>query len=68
MIPRNSVNFGIVHPGIDSNSGISNSMMYFLDKNACYLRTCCIPIVLQDPKYSKIDFAIYVGLTIPVIC
>ena len=39
-IPRNSANFD-PHPSIDSNSAVSNSVMYFLDKNACYLRTCC---------------------------
>ena len=40
-IPRNSANFD-PHPSIDSNSAVSNSAMYFLDKNARYSRTCCI--------------------------
>ena len=36
-----SMNFG-THPSIDSNSVISNSAMYFLDKNTRDSRTCCM--------------------------
>ena len=45
----NSAIFGL-HPSIDSNSEVSNSAMYFLDRNARYSRTYCIQIFKGEPS------------------